>query len=67
KTSKDIIFYLATQFPQCFSVEGEAKQLKIGIFQDIVDRLDHDNLFSKVKLRAALRTYTLSWRYLHSI
>lgn len=67
KTSKDIIFYLATQFPQCFSVEGEVKPLKIGIFQDIVARLDDDTLFSKVKLRAALRTYTLSWRYLHSI
>jgi ProP effector len=67
KTSKDIISYLATQFPQCFSVEGEAKPLKIGIFQDIVARLDDETLFSKVRLRAALRTYTLSWRYLHCI
>ncbi|WP_392565965.1 RNA chaperone ProQ [Utexia brackfieldae] len=66
-TSKDIIAYLAAQFPQCFSVEGEAKPLKIGIFQDLVASIDSSENISKVKLRAALRTYTLSWRYLHSI
>lgn len=66
-TSKDIIAYLAAQFPQCFSVEGDAKPLKIGIFQDLVASIDSNENISKVKLRAALRTYTLSWRYLHSI
>jgi len=68
KTSKDIIRYLAATFPHCFSIEGEAKPLKIGIFHDLVKRLDANNSgISKVKLRAALRTYTLSWRYLYGI
>lgn len=68
KTSKDIIRYLAAAFPHCFSIEGEAKPLKIGIFHDLVKRLDtNDSGISKVKLRAALRTYTLSWRYLYGI
>lgn len=68
KTSKDIIRYLAATFPHCFSIEGEAKPLKIGIFHDLVKRLDTNNSgISKVKLRAALRSYTLSWRYLYGI
>ncbi|WP_334323488.1 RNA chaperone ProQ [Gilliamella apicola] len=64
--SKDIIAYLAQQFPNCFTLEGEAKPLKIGIFQDILSRLDSEAL-SKTKLRVALRGYTMSWRYLYSI
>lgn len=67
KTSKDIINYLAATYPNCFSTEGEAKPLKIGIFHDLVKRLDENSGISKVRLRAALRTYTLSWRYLHGI
>ena len=31
-SNKDIIAYLAEKFPACFSVEGAAKPLKIGIF-----------------------------------
>lgn len=68
KTSKEIINYLAATFPHCFSTKGEAKPLKIGIFYDLVERLGgSNNHISKVKLRAALRTYTQSWRYLQSI
>lgn len=66
-SSKDIINYLSQQFPNCFSLEGEAKPLKIGIFQDIITHLESSELLSKTKLRVALRTYTMSWRYLYSI
>ncbi|MDF7667114.1 RNA chaperone ProQ [Orbaceae bacterium ESL0727] len=65
--SKEIIAYLAKHFPNCFILEGEAKPLKIGIFQDIVDRLGNEDILSKTKLRVALRAYTMSWRYLYSI
>jgi ProP effector len=41
------------------------KPLKIGIFQDLADRLSEDPKVSKTQLRAALRQYTSSWRYLH--
>lgn len=67
KGSKAIIAYLSNQFPNCFKIEGEVKPLKIGIFQDIVDRLADNEQFSKTKLRLALRLYTASWRYLYSL
>lgn len=66
-SSKTIIAYLAEQFPNCFTTEGNTKPLKIGIFQDIVDRFTDNTQFSKTKLRLALRLYTASWRYLYSI
>ncbi|MCX8730446.1 RNA chaperone ProQ [Gilliamella sp. B2969] len=65
--SKEIIAYLVEQFPNCFTLEGEAKPLKIGIFQDILSRLSESEVLSKTKLRVALRAYTMSWRYLYSI
>lgn len=66
KNSKEIIAYIAECFPKCFILEGEAKPLKIGIFQELAERLDGDVKVSKTQLRAALRQYTSSWRYLHS-
>ncbi|MBI0059878.1 MULTISPECIES: RNA chaperone ProQ [Gilliamella] len=65
--SKEIIIYLAQQFPNCFTIEGEAKPLKIGIFQDILSHLENSEILSKTKLRVALRAYTMGWRYLYSI
>lgn len=65
--SKEVIVYLAQKFPLCFIAEGEAKPLKIGIFQDLVQRLDDDTTVSKTQLRSALRLYTTSWRYLHGV
>jgi ProP effector len=65
--SKDVIAYLAEQFPQCFSLKGDAKPLKIGIFDDLAKRLENDPMVSKTRLRTALRHYTNSWRYLHSV
>ena len=37
--TKDIIAYLAEKFPLCFILEGEAKPLKIGLFQDLAEAL----------------------------
>jgi ProP effector len=67
KNSKEVIAYIAECFPKCFTLEGEAKPLKIGIFQDLADRLSDDPKVSKTQLRAALRQYTSSWRYLHGV
>lgn len=66
-SSKAVIAYLAEQFPQCFSIEGEAKPLKIGIFEDLATRMEDDPKVSKTRLRGALRQYTNSWRYLRCI
>lgn len=63
--NKEIIAYLAEKFPLCFSVEGEARPLKIGIFQDLSQALQQDEKVSKTQLRQALRQYTSNWRYLH--
>lgn len=66
-TSKEIISYIAEKFPACFSLEGQAKPLKIGIFQDLAERLADDEVVSKTRLRQALRHYTSSWRYLKCV
>ena len=66
-SSKEIIAYLAEKFPECFSIEGAAKPLKIGIFQELATELAEDDKVSKTRLRQALRHYTSSWRYLKSI
>ncbi|MGQ7167530.1 RNA chaperone ProQ, partial [Escherichia sp. R-CC3] len=55
------------RFPHCFSAEGEARPLKIGIFQDLVDRVAGEMNLSKTQLRSALRLYTSSWRYLYGV
>lgn len=65
-TVKDVLAYLATQFPACFNLTGEAKPLKVGIFQDLAERLQNDATVSKTQLRQALRIYTSSWRYLEA-
>ena len=65
--SKEIIAYLAEKFPACFSLEGPAKPLKVGIFQDLAEQLEGDESVSKTRLRQALRHYTSSWRYLKAI
>lgn len=64
-STKEVIAYLAEKFPLCFSLEGEAKPLKIGLFQELADALAEDEKISKTLLRQALRAYTANWRYLH--
>ncbi len=66
-STKDIITYLAEKFPECFSVKGKVKPLKIGIFQDLAEKLNDDETVSKTRLRQALRHYTSSWRYLKTV
>ena len=44
--NKEIIAYLAEKFPRCFSIEGEAKPLKIGLFQDLSEALNDDERVS---------------------
>jgi len=66
-STKEIIAYLAEKFPKCFSIDGPAKALKIGIFQDLSEKLIEDETVSKTRLRQALRHYTSSWRYLKAI
>ncbi|MDH2924307.1 ProP effector [Nicoletella semolina] len=64
-STKEVITFLAEKFPNCFSLEGEAKPLKIGLFQELSEALASDGNISKTSLRQALRTYTMNWRYLH--
>jgi len=66
-STKEIIAYLTEKFPACFSLKGEVKPLKIGIFQDLAEKLTEDETVSKTRLRQALRHYTSSWRYLKAI
>jgi len=66
-STKDIIIYLTEKFPECFSVKGPVKPLKVGVFQDLVEKLNDDETVSKTRLRQALRHYTSSWRYLKVI
>lgn len=66
-STKDIITYLTEKFPECFSVKGPVKPLKVGIFQDLAEKLSDDETVSKTRLRQALRHYTSSWRYLKAI
>jgi ProP effector len=66
-TSKDILAYLAEQFPACFVLTGATQPLKIGIFDDLAARLADDPKVSKTRLRSAVRHYTNSWRYLRCI
>ena len=62
-----ILAYLYETFPLCFIAEGETKPLKIGLFQDLAERLADDSKVSKTQLRVALRRYTSSWRYLKGV
>lgn len=65
--NREIIAFLAEQYPACFSVTGDAKPLKIGIFQDLIARLADDERVSNTRLRQAIRHYTSSIRYLSSV
>ncbi|GAA0782221.1 MULTISPECIES: RNA chaperone ProQ [Pseudomonadati] len=62
-----ILAYLYETFPLCFIAEGDTKPLKIGLFQDLAERLADDSKVSKTQLRVALRRYTSSWRYLKGV
>lgn len=66
--SKEVISFLAEKFPYCFSLSpGKIRPLKIGIFKDLVERLNGQTKLSKAQIRAALRFYTSRQYYLLSI
>lgn len=65
--TKEVLAFLAETFPKCFTLENEAKPLKIGIFHDLASRLEGDERVSKRLLRMALRHYTSGWKYLASV
>ena len=65
--SKEVLAFLATEFPKCFSLQSDAKPLKIGIFHDLSEHLKDDTRLSKRLLRMSLRHYTSSWKYLASV
>ena len=67
KDVKQILAELSEKFPLCFSQSGEAKPLKIGIFQDLAQRLSEEDGINKTQIRHALRLYTSSWRYLAGV
>lgn len=64
---KVVIEFLAKKFPESFSIKGDAKPLKIGIFTDIAERITEEDPVSKTQIRHALRRYTNSWRYLEAV
>ncbi|WP_234813251.1 RNA chaperone ProQ [Candidatus Williamhamiltonella defendens] len=63
---KSVLTFLSQKFPRCFVLQGKVRPLKIGIFQDLTERLQGDEL-TKTQLRSAVRFYTLGWRYLFSM
>ena len=65
--SKEVLAFLTTEFPKCFSLQSGAKPLKIGIFHDLSKYLENDARLSKRLLRMSLRHYTSSWKYLASV
>lgn len=62
-----VIEFLTEKFPKSFSLKGEAKALKVGIFNDIAEQLTDEDPVSKTQVRHALRRYTNSWRYLEAV
>ena len=58
--TKAIIAYLIEKFPLCFIAEGEAKPLKIGLFQDLAEALKDDERVSKTQLRQALSKHQMT-------
>ncbi len=46
-STKEVIAYLAEKFPLCFTLEGEVKPLKVGLFQELAEALKDDEKISK--------------------
>ncbi|SPT67978.1 ProP effector [Anaerobiospirillum thomasii] len=58
---------LYTHFPKCFIKEGNAKPLKIGILDDLKNRIGDIEGMSISKARAAVRLYTTRLRYYYCV
>lgn len=65
---QEIVAFLAEKFPKCFFVEGECKPIKIGLFNELAEKVVADEpSISKTQLRGAVRFYTTRWNYLSSV
>ncbi len=62
-----VIEFLTVKFPKSFTLKGDVKPLKVGIFNDIAAQIAEDDPVSKTQVRHALRRYTNSWRYLEAV
>ena len=62
---REVIVLLTERFPQCFSVDGPRKPLKVGIYADIVAALD--GAVTPEQLRRGLAAYTGVAGYLRGI
>lgn len=64
---KETLELLYKTFPKAFVKDGEVKPLKIGIFDDLKERIASVEGLSITKVRAALRMYTARLKYLYSV
>ena len=64
---KETLELLYTTFPKAFVKDGQVKPLKIGIFEDLRQRVASIEGLSVSKVRAALRLYTSRLKYLYSV
>jgi len=64
---KETLELLYKTFPKAFVKEGDVKPLKIGIFDDLKEKVASIEGLSVSKVRAALRLYTSRLKYLYSV
>ncbi len=64
---KESLEVLYKTFPKAFVKDGDARPLKIGIFEDLKTRVESIEGLSVSKVRAALRLYTSRLKYLYSV
>mgnify|MGYP002675308317 CR=1 FL=1 len=64
---KETLELLYKTFPKAFVKDGEARPLKIGIFEDLKEKCASVEGLSISKVRAALRLYTSRLKYLYSV
>jgi ProP effector len=64
---KDTLELLYKTFPKVFVKDGDARPLKIGIFEELKAKVADMEELSVSKVRAALRLYTSRLKYLYSV
>lgn len=64
---KETLEILYKTFPKAFMKDGDLKPLKIGIFEDLKEKISSVEGLSVSKVRAALRMYTSRLKYLYSV
>lgn len=64
---KEALELLYVHFPKAFIKDGNCKALKIGILDDLKQRVAEIDNLSTSKVRAAVRVYTSRLRYLYAV